>query len=438
MTTPHDLIRGRRIRRRATTVALSGIFVTAGALLALPAATAASRTDTTLPSTSGHCAPTPPILKTRPKVIVLGHGMTMRIWENGVQHPLTKSIRVVVVTIPKDAPVGFQAFSTPDLSTTQTTSTQVARHPNTLLAINAGVFNLSTASTPEGPQIIDSVVWKATAAPQNSINIGADGKAIPGTVALHTHWTTPAGAPTIGAVNWQSLASGINVYTSVWGHRPHPHGNREVWVTGVVTPNAASHEITLTGKVSRVRTSGLGARPPANTWVLTTTSGSSSLLRGFTVGRSVSLTLGYRAQDRLNATLWHTVGALGRGGVYIWKGANRATCTGRDENLRPRTFIGWRTTSKQSNASQTDAFIMTVQGRYDGGSRWGGATVHQATDFLLQLGAGRAVGFDSGGSTTMLARLSPTAGLTHIDRANPKDGQRKIINVLGVVPYPAD
>jgi hypothetical protein len=364
--------------------------------------------------------------------------MVMHIWDKGAQDKSSRAIRVVVVTIPQRATVGFKAVATPDLSTTQTTSTQVAKHKDTLVAINAGVFNLSTASTPEGPQVVDSEVWKATSGPQNSINVDANGKAIPGIVKLHTRWTTPSGAPSIGSLNWQSLTSGINVYTNRWGHRPHPTGGREVWITGRIASNPASHEVTMTGKVTRSITSGLGRRPPANVWVLTTTRANSALLRNFSVGRSINLTLGYRALDRLNTTLWHTVGALGRGGVYIWKGVNRATCTGRDENLRPRTFIGWKTTSKQSNAAQTDAFIMTVQGRWDGGSRWGGATVHQATDFLLQLGAGRAVGFDSGGSTTMLAQLKAGSALTHIDRANPKDSQRKIINVLTIVPIPAD
>jgi exopolysaccharide biosynthesis protein len=394
--------------------------------------------DTVLPPTKGRCAATPTILKTTPKVIRLSRGMVMRIYDKGTKDRSARAIRVVVVTIPQRATVGFKAVATPDLSTTQTTSTQVAKHKDTLVAINAGVFNLSTASTPEGPQIVDAQVQKATAGPQNSINIDADGKAIPGIVKLRTHWTTPTGAPTIGSVNWQSLTSGINLYTNVWGRRGHPSGSREVWVTGRITPNLTTHETTMTGKVTRTITSGLGHRPPANVWVLTTTRANSAMLRNFTVGRSISLTLGYRAQDRLNTTLWHTVGALGRGGVYIWKGVNRATCTGRDENPRPRTFIGWKTTSKQSNASQTDAFIMTVQGRWDGGSRWGGATVHQATDFMMQLGAGRAVGFDSGGSTTMLAQIPPGTGLVHIDRANPKDSQRKIINALTIVPIPGD
>jgi exopolysaccharide biosynthesis protein len=409
----------------------------AATVLASVALIPAAHADTVLPPTKGRCAPTPTIFKSTPKIIRLSHGMVMRIWDKGTKDKSPRAIRVVVVTIPQHATVGFKAVSTPDLSTTQTTSTQVAKHKDTLVAINAGVFNLSTASTPEGPQIVDAQVWKATAAAQNSINIDANGKAIPGIVKLQSHWTTPAGAPSIGSVNWQSLTGGINVYTNLWGHRPHPRGSREVWVTGRITPDVASHETTMTGKVTRTITSGLGYRPPANTWVLTTTRANAALLRNFTVGRSISLTLGYRAQDRLNATLWHTVGALGRGGVYIWKGVNRATCTGRDENPRPRTFIGWKTTSTQSNATQTDALIMTVQGRWDGGSRWGGATVHQATDLMLQLGAGRAVGFDSGGSTTMLAQIPPGTGLVHIDRANPKDGQRKIINALTVVPLPA-
>ncbi len=416
-------------------------LATSAALVAavVPAAIAGVPQDTTLPSTHGTCAPTPAILKMTPKTVALGHGMTMRIWDNGPKTPASKSIRVVVVTIPQNAPVGIRALSTPDLSTTQTTSTQVAAHKDTLIAINAAVFNLGTASTPEGPQVINSEVWKATAGPQNSINVGADGKAVPGSVALRTSWATPKNSPTIGSLNWQSLTSGINVYTHRWGHRLHPHGSREVWVTGTVTANAGNHETTLTGHVTQVRTSGLGHQPPSNAWVLTTSVGNSGMLKTFSTGTPVTLTLGYRAVDRLNRSLPNTVGALGRGGVYIWKGANRATCTGRDENLRPRTFIGWRTTSKQSDAAQTDTFIMTVQGRWNrGGVRWGGATVHQATDFMLQLGAGRAVGFDSGGSTTMLAQLKPGAALTHIDRANPKDGQRKIINVLTVVPVGAD
>jgi len=427
----------RRSRRWRALPAVVG----AGALLAVvaPSAFATAPSDTVLPSKNGSCAPTPNILRTKPKIIPLQYGMTMRIWDTGPTNPATRSIRVVVVTIPQNSPVGFQAISTPDLSTTQTTSAQVAHHKSTLVAINAAVFNLGTASTPEGPQVVGSQVWKATSGQQDSINVGLDGKAIPGEVSLTSKWTTPRSGPSVGSLNWQTLTSGINVYTNVWGHRPHPSGGREVWVTGTVTPDIGNRVTTMTGHVSRIITSGLGHRPPANTWVFTTSSWNSGMLRAFSVGAPVTLTLGYRAYDRLGNVLWHTAGALGRGGVYIWKGANRASCFGRDENLRPRTFIGWRTTSHRSDAQQTDAFIMTVQGRSNAnGVRWGGATVHQATDFMLQLGAGRAVGFDSGGSTTMLAQLKPGAPLTHIDRANPKDGQRAIINVLAVAPYPFD
>jgi len=53
------------------------------AALVIPA-DAAAPADTTLPSTNGHCAATPNILKSTPKTIQLAHGMTMRIWDNGV------------------------------------------------------------------------------------------------------------------------------------------------------------------------------------------------------------------------------------------------------------------------------------------------------------------------------------------------------------------
>jgi len=69
-------------------VGLPTVRAGAGALIAatvvlsvalMPSASA----DTVLPPTRGHCAATPTILKTTPKIIRLSHGMVMRIWDKG-------------------------------------------------------------------------------------------------------------------------------------------------------------------------------------------------------------------------------------------------------------------------------------------------------------------------------------------------------------------
>jgi exopolysaccharide biosynthesis protein len=140
------------------------------------------------------------------------------------------------------------------------------------------------------------------------------------------------------------------------------------------------------------------------------------------------MSLGYQTADRNMKVTTGIMAAMGRGGVYVAAGKNRANCNHGNEELRPRTLIGW-------NSKTGDQFFVTVQGKYQRwGVRWGGATVHQAADYMLSLGADTAICLDGGGSTTMVIRTKVAGTPVHIDRSNPKDGQRPVVNVIGIVP----
>lgn len=87
----------------------------------------------------------------------------------------------------------------------------------------------------------------------------------------------------------------------------------------------------------------------------------------------------------------------------------------------PRTLLGWTRTG--------DLLLVTIDGRRPGYSN--GATLAEATDLLLELGAVDGVNLDGGGSSTFVKRC---AGGTCV-RNRPSDGrERPVALALAVVP----
>jgi exopolysaccharide biosynthesis protein len=105
------------------------------------------------------------------------------------------------------------------------------------------------------------------------------------------------------------------------------------------------------------------------------------------------------------------------GGSIVRYGVNViTTCSGTGEEVRPRTVIGFMPNG--------DLLVVAMSGRaFVNGVRWGGATNHQAADFMVRLGVKTAVKLDGGTSTTMLVRKTVGGPLLRMDRT-AKDFQR--------------
>jgi exopolysaccharide biosynthesis protein len=211
--------------------------------------------------------------------------------------------------------------------------------------------------------------------------------------------------PVVAVNNNAVLAGGVNVYNGVWGSSKHPTGTVEVIVTN--------------GVVAAVRTGRqILAKVPAHATALTGT--------GSTAGTLAQL----RAGERINVHYHRVVdkaatAAVGRGPWLVSGSRVTYPCLAgtAQENSRPRTAVGW--------TKAGDMLIVTAQGRaIVHGSRWGGATVLQMANYLKQLGADYAVSMDGGGSTAMAYRTARGGSVHLVDRANAKDPQRPVANVI--------
>jgi exopolysaccharide biosynthesis protein len=98
------------------------------------------------------------------------------------------------------------------------------------------------------------------------------------------------------------------------------------------------------------------------------------------------------------------VAAFGNNEITMVNGIDIAKCNNFNEQIRPRTAIGWNENGDIWFATTT----MGVRNSADVFNRFrvGGSTVHQLVEWLKGMGATQAVAMDGGGSTTMYAKNS--------------------------------
>jgi hypothetical protein len=220
----------------------------------------------------------------------------------------------------------------------------------------------------------------------------------------------------IAAVNWQSMpSSGVAVYTSQFGKVRHPAGKVEV--------------IVKNGTVAKVRSKNKRGKPVSGRKVAVTATGNATTqLRRLRTGSALKVSYDPVSKWVQSPTMpvdraTPTTAAVDAGGYLVAGGvAQRGSCSSRDEELRPRTAIGWR-------ADGTE-LVVTVAGRaVSNGVRYGGASTAQMGTYLRQLGAEQAVKLDGGGSTTMLVRKEAGGPLVRVDQAK-KASQRPVVNTI--------
>jgi len=378
---------------RALTVALACLTATAAAVVA-PASTAQAVT----------CKAPTTLLSRTPVVKKLPGGAVMRTWDTGPTTDPMKSQRIVAVTIPRTSALRGYATWSAALTRRSTVATYAKSVAGAVVTVNGSVFDPNTG-VPVASMIRNGVSLKGASTRQYVVALGPDRKAFMDSVILSGSARAHGYSwPTTG-LNWNTVTgSGINVYTTAWGTARRPYGTVDVVVAG--------------GKVVARRTgTSRGDYPRSGQQVLTATGTAGTQLSALRVGDAVSLS--YRVRSWTGATI---VDAITRGHRYVdGTYSDGGSCSTRDEQLRPRTAIGW--------TAAGDTMVVTVSGRaVISGTMYGGATHHQMPTYLRQLGAYQAVGLDGGGSTTMYARSWTTTAPYRVDR--PSTSLRPVPNAL--------
>lgn len=302
--------------------------VASSAAMALAATLTGTVTVTTAQTAdAATCRATPTLLSRTPTVTHLAGGATARIWDTGPtpSNPQA-STRIVAVTVPAASAANPRVRAASNLNSARIPSAYFLDAPSAVVMVNGGVFNPTVGAMPDLPQMTYGWLRKARSTHDPAIVTARDGRSLPsrlwitGTVTASGH-----GYKAVTGLNWQSLAgSGINAYTPSWGKARRPYGTADVVVAG--------------GKVVAVRTGTTRGQPAASgQTILTATGTAGSWLASFRIGTSVSIS--YRAATDAPFPVYE---AVGRGARFLNQGVkNGGTCTSRDEQLRPRTAIGW-------------------------------------------------------------------------------------------------
>lgn len=367
--------------------------------------TIAALTATAAPSQAvTGCRPTGTVLSRTPTSFDLPGGADVRVWDTGRLADRTAETRIVAVRVPTGT-LTPRVLVAPKIDTVRTPLQLATPVPEAVVVVNGSVFDPVKLGIPVENQIVGKAIRKGTRTLESSLAIwGADSRL--DVINAQTSGNVIIGSSTwsVGAVNWQSVVTtGLTVYTYSWGRTAHPAGPVSVVLQG--------------GKVVAKRTGTAAKLPPASgQFVVTAPSGAmSTALSRVRIGASAVVTM-----REIGTTVWDAyphqkvsspTGMLMAGGTLVKYGVNNITsCVGDGEDVRPRTVIGF--------LPNGDLLVVAISGRATvAGVRWGGATNHQAADYLVRLGARIATKLDGGTSTTLLVRRTVGGPLERLDRS---------------------
>lgn len=379
------------------------------AALALALATAGAAATSTPSAAVTGCRPTGSVLSTTPTAFPLPGGADVRIWDTGHLADAVLETRVVAVRVPRGT-LSPTVLAAPTIDSVRTPGQLAAGVPSAVLVVNGSVFDPVRLGIPTEHQIVNGRIRKASPTPESTLavwgtdrRLGVVRSALAGRVVLGT------AAFSVAGLNWQSVRTGgLTLYTTTWGRTSHPAGPVSVVVQG--------------GKVVAKR-SGSAARLPAATGqtIVTAPLGTlSTRLAAVRIGTSYTVALresGTTIFDTEPTAMTAPTAMIMAGGTLVRDGANYVTtCSGTAEDVRPRTVVGF--------LDNGDLLVVAMSGRaLVNGVRWGGATNHQAADYMVALGARTAIKLDGGTSTTLLVRRTVGGPLLRLDRSG-SDYQR--------------
>lgn len=283
----------------------------------------------------------------------------------------------------------------------------MAARAGAIAAVNGDFFDIgqtgiALGNTVKGGEFLQSAIpsWPLGA------GVGRDQIGRLMSVVLEGSVTLPSGNYPLGAVNLPTVPSGtIGLFTPLWTR------DRSAATVGATE---AVEVVVRQGKVVSVSHTVTDAPVPADGFVLLGREGYAAPLAALQVGDPVALE--YHANPDV---LW----AVGGQRYLVAEGA--VTPGLDDTQRRPRTAIGF-------SADGSTLYLATVEG---GSAASSGATLREMAELMKGFGAASAMELDGGGSSTMVARMPGTEGLTLLNR--PSDGQeRRIPNGVGIFAEP--
>jgi len=230
--------------------------------------------------------------------------------------------------------------------------------------------------------------------------------------------TNGAASIPIGALNYRMTAD--NWATAYNKHWQGENGDQVTVAasTTIFVRNGKILDINHSGTASKLRQTGdVVIQVPSN-YVSTANS--------WSAGDNVTVDLGYQTKGN-----YELITALGRGAEGLRSSVIMTTCSGGTDGIRPRTALGWNLAGRIWLVTASPA----IPDPNNGGYRTGGATIHQMSEWLRELGATDSVLFDGGGSTAMVrASGSGTHRVDLPDAVNDFPWVRSVPTLLAIVP----
>jgi hypothetical protein len=342
-------------------------------------------------------------------------GASVRIWDTGARPNPMDETRLVAVRIPKGTLTPTVLTPSSTLGTLAKPSAMADDHNKAVVVINGGVYDTST-NIPTGALATDDKPKKADSLGTRAIAI-YDGlkSAVVARTGLDGTLSSSHGDVPVSAINWETLSrQGLSAYTHSWSDASHPAGPRTV--------------VVRDGKIRQILSRAAGMRRPgAGETFLTAPAGSRAFaaLKALKVGDAATVSTAVESvredySDR--PALAQPSALIGVSAALVRYGKIIAPCSDRDNQLRPRSAIGW--------TENGDMLVVTVSGRaLVGGSRYGGASAFGLGQYLKWLGAVSAVNLDGGGSTALLVRRTVGGPLNRVDR-DGDEAMRPVANAL--------
>lgn len=223
----------------------------------------------------------------------------------------------------------------------------------------------------------------------------------------------------ITSSNKQRLEDNLILYTSDF-YSDYTETNNFGTEVVVTVPTKPTYEFgsTVTGKVIDIREYGEETKTkiPDNGFVLSGNGIGYDALKGIKSGDSISLTIGIDSKWKDSSFMLASGPMLVKNGEVALSMAPDSWKASQDA---PRTAVA-------IDESGEKVFFVTVDGRQDGYSQ--GMNMTEFANYLVSLGADRALNLDGGGSTTMAVRYP---GATQIKLANaPSDGAERAVSTI--------
>jgi hypothetical protein len=270
--------------------------------------------------------------------------------------------------------------------TTHRRLTRLADRPHLVAATNGGYFDAAVGAPREA--LIEGGAPLVLSRHHSRVaGIGVDDRARDGRAWLVGHVQTGHGRHRLGALNENLPATGLSVYTPVWGSRP------------VVLPARARSRVVHRGRVAGPVTHRRHV-PRHGALLVATTRTAVHWLHSLRRSGRVSVDLRARTDAPHRFREAYLVGTQVVASAHHVK--TGLYCR-RGEVYAARTDIAWR------DNGRTLLLATVVSPR---GSDNYGVDENQMSQVMVRLGASRSYALDGGGSTDMVARLPGRHGMS--------------------------